>query len=510
MSGRMFILMHLLSEETISSWFTRSAMASGFSSLLDPWRMCTGAHSYPAVVFPDGLDRLSAALGIEDREVLPLEHTPILAYRPFVNARTYREALTTMRADPKPRGETSTRLPSKHSRSEFRFCPECVVEDIKKNGAAYVHRHHCMQGVYVCIKHKCLLSSGCGECRWSAHKTSKIRYPDTICQCGSALRNSIGVVSNDEFNLLYRLSIIINDFLNLMGPGDVTRWQVGSAYREAFSSSRRKTDSLAEFINNRIGENLIERMNISIRGNMSMSAALYGAGNPVSSLVINSIFVETFFGGVESLIHSATEFEILASEGEIERCRGVLKKLVETDAARSRQDLSKKAPQEYGVVKNFDEYWIKMILGFMRDWSVRDLKKIDQGLMRHMRQSLIGMRVGNKYPIKITKNRLIWGYPCFKHIAPLISKLPQSLRYIRENIDSSEYYLCKVVRFIMLNDHDPTLTPEQKVKRLGVPVEVARNLAAGGLPPRGREPSAIKHIIALRRASKRSGHKRCK
>ena len=41
--------------------------------------------------------------------------------------------------------------------SNFYMCPECIKEDIKKHGEAYIHRSHQITGVTTCHKHHCAL-----------------------------------------------------------------------------------------------------------------------------------------------------------------------------------------------------------------------------------------------------------------------------------------------------------------------------------------------------------------
>lgn len=41
--------------------------------------------------------------------------------------------------------------------SNFHMCPECIKEDIKKHGEAYIHRSHQLTGVTICHKHHCAL-----------------------------------------------------------------------------------------------------------------------------------------------------------------------------------------------------------------------------------------------------------------------------------------------------------------------------------------------------------------
>lgn len=90
----------------------------------------------------------------------------------------------------------------------FRFCPECMKEDIKNYGEAYWHRLHQITGVFICPKHKEVLY----DSRILMRGANRQAYiPATVDNC---LVKEMKSFSEDTFNKLLWIAEDIKSILN--------------------------------------------------------------------------------------------------------------------------------------------------------------------------------------------------------------------------------------------------------------------------------------------------------
>ena len=90
----------------------------------------------------------------------------------------------------------------------FRFCPECMKEDIKNYGETYWHRLHQITGVFICPKHKEVLYNSTALMR-GANRQAYI--PSTVDNC---LVKEMKSFSEDTFNKLLWIAEDIKSILN--------------------------------------------------------------------------------------------------------------------------------------------------------------------------------------------------------------------------------------------------------------------------------------------------------
>lgn len=90
----------------------------------------------------------------------------------------------------------------------FRFCPECMKEDIKNYGETYWHRLHQITGVFICPKHKEVLYDSTVLMR-GANRQAYI--PATVDNC---LVKEMKSFSEDTFNKLLWIAEDIKSILN--------------------------------------------------------------------------------------------------------------------------------------------------------------------------------------------------------------------------------------------------------------------------------------------------------
>lgn len=89
-------------------------------------------------------------------------------------------------------------------------CPECLVEDRKSYGVAYLHRSHQVPGVYLCWKHGVGVLSACPDCSSGFLKrTEMLNVHITGCDCG--WRGSTSVEERDITGQLF--SVFSREFM---------------------------------------------------------------------------------------------------------------------------------------------------------------------------------------------------------------------------------------------------------------------------------------------------------
>ncbi|MBS9759956.1 TniQ family protein [Pseudomonas mosselii] len=113
-------------------------------------------------MFPCGLKALAYRLGgMITASDLILHHTLLPLYRPFLSERAYSATVQSMMSNNGSGvmmrlGLTASGL-LKHS--SLRYCPACVLDDLRSSGVPYWHRIHVAPGVLTCPLHDQLLIS---------------------------------------------------------------------------------------------------------------------------------------------------------------------------------------------------------------------------------------------------------------------------------------------------------------------------------------------------------------
>lgn len=89
---------------------------------------------------------------IKNNMILPL-------YKPFVTANKYDEAIDNLKSGMLKSVMSSLGMTAGSicKINGFKYCPQCIDEDKKEYGKAYLHRLHQIDGNFICNKHKCLL-----------------------------------------------------------------------------------------------------------------------------------------------------------------------------------------------------------------------------------------------------------------------------------------------------------------------------------------------------------------
>jgi hypothetical protein len=65
----------------------------------------------------------------------------------------------------------------------WRWCKECVYQDLAEYGVPYYHRDHQVPGVFQCVKHRENLIYACASCGFSAHNLNSQPIPPVDLSC---------------------------------------------------------------------------------------------------------------------------------------------------------------------------------------------------------------------------------------------------------------------------------------------------------------------------------------
>lgn len=133
-----------LPDEILESWLYRLANANclDVEDFLDSY--------FDSDIYKDLLGNL-VKIGYRDA-VKALYDTTVFAYESFVTRTEHQSRLMFHWSGRKELGEPRLQ-------TEFRVCPVCVEEDTQYYGFAYIHKSHCLNGVYDCFKHGVKLST---------------------------------------------------------------------------------------------------------------------------------------------------------------------------------------------------------------------------------------------------------------------------------------------------------------------------------------------------------------
>ncbi|MPW23265.1 hypothetical protein BN2476_1250016 [Paraburkholderia piptadeniae] len=93
------ILAPLMPEESVLGWIHRMALLNGYTGTTRTWNALTGRSTTLKAFNPTGLDSVSDALSIKDKEYLIRHHTGIPSIKPFVMAKAYEELISGIRGD---------------------------------------------------------------------------------------------------------------------------------------------------------------------------------------------------------------------------------------------------------------------------------------------------------------------------------------------------------------------------------------------------------------------------
>ncbi|TOJ58893.1 hypothetical protein CGI36_22570 [Vibrio parahaemolyticus] len=126
----------------------------------------------------------------------------------FLNEREKRELPLFLKG--KPYDIDFTQSQTVHNRF-WRYCKDCISEDLDTVGISYFHQQHQLQGVFHCYKHRTRLINSCPSCTYTVKNLSRMQTPALICpSCGSSM-TSQGAYYDETMLKVEQLMLALND-----------------------------------------------------------------------------------------------------------------------------------------------------------------------------------------------------------------------------------------------------------------------------------------------------------
>jgi hypothetical protein len=215
-------------DETLHSRLARYHLLSGNLDDRLTLQELFGSHTLIATsLLPSHLNaliqRLPVCMGATAESILQ-EGTIFPYYRPFLfkSSQVQRCLTSTQSTDARDLkirlGMVASRL---GGQNPFRFCNQCLAEDVGRYGVGYWHRTHQLPGVLVCARHGCVLSATDRD--WVRLRRHKLFLPMAAPLTSCARDGEITDQQYPELLSLARLSAQALEFAQQPLSGDLLR-----------------------------------------------------------------------------------------------------------------------------------------------------------------------------------------------------------------------------------------------------------------------------------------------
>ncbi len=142
-------------------------------------------------------------------------------YFPFLSAQQTREVISSMGSEDGGKiharaGIVASRVPIP---AHFRYCPQCLQEQLVKLGEPYWKRMHQLPGIDVCIEHCCKLE----DTAVPFHPKEKHHYHAAIIECHSRQKRGVDLTRSEQRVIEYHQELLNISSLDGLG---VNRWSL--------------------------------------------------------------------------------------------------------------------------------------------------------------------------------------------------------------------------------------------------------------------------------------------
>ena len=159
----MIFLPVIYKDELLYSWIARYHKRSGNIYYAQTTNDIYGRKTVRSSVYlPSNIENfisnISKNFDIKDTDII-LNHTLYPFYTAFLSKEKSQQIFKSMKEDDGSNiyNRVGICATSISTPIYFKFCSECLHEDINKYGESYWHRIHQVPGVKICTKHKCIL-----------------------------------------------------------------------------------------------------------------------------------------------------------------------------------------------------------------------------------------------------------------------------------------------------------------------------------------------------------------
>lgn len=202
-------ILYLLPNEHLRSFLSRVHTMSPFGTFATSAKRVGLANfsASPVTVMSD-LDAILMNILNDDNRSIWQMHMHGNVIESFLNEREKRELPLFLKG--KPYDIDFTQSQTVHNRF-WRYCKDCISEDLDTVGISYFHQQHQLQGVFHCYKHGTRLINSCSSCTYTVKNLIRMQTPALICpSCGSSM-TSQGAYYDETMLKVEQLMLALND-----------------------------------------------------------------------------------------------------------------------------------------------------------------------------------------------------------------------------------------------------------------------------------------------------------
>lgn len=399
---------------------------------------------------------------IENNMILPF-------YKPFIPLNRYEKAIENIKQGrlTSVRSSLGITSGSLFKNIGISYCPQCIAEDRKVYGEAYLHRIHQIDGNFICVKHKCLL---------------KIFKPEIMEKRNSFLDiEKLIANSSDEDNendIIKELLLLSSDIqftlnnISMLSDIDTIRSKYDSMlYDKGYSSAYGLINQFKlheEFLEYYSTEFLTKLQSVvRIEDENSWVRIITRKKQKTVHPIRHLIFIRFLFGDMNNFlkynkvnIHKSASknLEVRNKSNCYRNYLGVTYKkaitdLIENESNLSRRQIKQRLSNEYRWLYTHERDWFEKIMPNVKkhkefykndrvDWEQRDrevYKKIKIAISTILNDTKVS-RVTTTYIAHII------GY---KGLRRDLEKLPKSNKLIEENIEKLDDFHRRKIKSVI-------------------------------------------------------------
>ncbi|MDF4591534.1 TniQ family protein [Vibrio parahaemolyticus] len=202
-------ILYLLPNEHLRSFLSRVHTMSPFGTFATSAKRVGLANfsASPVTVMSD-LDAILMNILNDDNRSIWQMHMHGNVIESFLNEREKRELPLFLKG--KPYDIDFTQSQTVHNRF-WRYCKDCISEDLDTVGISYFHQQHQLQGVFHCYKHRTRLINSSPSCTYTVKNLSRMQTPALICPSSGSSMTSQGAYYDETMLKVEQLMLALND-----------------------------------------------------------------------------------------------------------------------------------------------------------------------------------------------------------------------------------------------------------------------------------------------------------
>jgi hypothetical protein len=299
-------------DEIFYSWFGRSHLLSGniYSSQTD-FDFFLGKNHNKSIYYPSNLNyfcsQLPTSFNISTGMIIS-DNTCFPFFKPFLKKSFSNYIVEIMRYGATTPKKNIKKICNLFEDRLIKICNQCIIEDKKNYGIAYIHRLHQIPGCFICPNHHIPLEY---------IDLSNTKYSTNYFILDNFINNKIPFkIDFKIYEELFKLQSDINNFLKF-DIGDYTIEKVIAKYKQKLISKGYSTlkgtikyEKLADDFLNFYTQDLLDFLKCNINIDTTHNSLCNLIRNVATKFnpIKHLLFIKFLFGGVENFINAPEEF----------------------------------------------------------------------------------------------------------------------------------------------------------------------------------------------------------